>query len=161
MFFSRTSLLLFAAISAAVAGSSAIAEPSGGQSLGTIEPPNGHYVGTTDRTVAYGTNGWCAVELGPSTLLRIGSDEAIIGFAGVNYFNGEHYQLSGDPKFDFVDEKSGKVRFDYPRSFPKKVRRIKFKGYQETYRERSRRLKVSFELVFSDCVVPVEATYRH
>lgn len=123
--------------------------------------------GSIARTLAYGSNGWCAVTGSPTVFQRNGTGSARILFEEILYTiaNGNsrptYYRLSGQGRISFSSSVQGRMIFDFPAEYPAGVLKPIVRQYAQTYDADTRLLTVSFNLEFETCTVPISATIRH
>jgi len=106
-------------------------------------------------------NAWCAAEPGPSTFEQRQTGQRNVTFPEISYFqDGKFYKLTGLARLDFNSASAGVARFEFAGTLPANVRRPAFSNFTQSFKSQSGRLRVSFNLNFADCVLPVEAVYR-
>lgn len=111
--------------------------------------------------------GICGVDRPASAFLTAGG-RTVISFDGIYYaptgsVGPTAYLLGGAASLTFAagNPTRGRIRFDADTSYPSEVRIPAFKRYSASYDATTHNVRVSFQIEFPSCTLPISATYRN
>lgn len=113
---------------------------------------------------------FCEIDGGASTFRSDGAyDFALITFGPIHYWAGSvgpgsgatAYILGGQVQLNFSSSSTGYMKFTNDATIPGAVAEPEFSNYSETYNMQSQKLKISFDILFPACTLPISATHQN